>query len=374
MKKYMIVLLALALVLCAGCAKQESAQTEAPATAPAETTVPPTTEETIPVPELNMGSALVDETPAILDTLMRDDVVDVVGEYDEDHYAIKTDVGYGLVKKELLRMKGETPYEVWTGYAYWNAEVYDNFYLTGEPVQKLKTNTKIEVLDDLGYCYVVRVEETEGFMNKSRLSKWPFSSGSGSSDSGGGGGGATGADGGDISLQVQGGIVLLAAIEQSGDVTGQAVVLADGTEVVLGYFNGGEEIPMVAEGGFAENREGYVTVYLDGLYAYVPQDLVVTEETEAYEAWDGYSRWNGVVYDNFHLLGDPIDKLYTNVKVHVIAELENCYLVEVDDVTGYMGKDVVSKTRISVSGGSSDGGSYDGGGSSGGAEWSPPAL
>ena len=267
MKKYMIVLLALALVLCAGCAKQESAQTEAPATAPAETTVPPTTEETIPVPELNMGSALVDETPAILDTLMRDDVVDVVGEYDEDHYAIKTDVGYGLVKKELLRMKGETPYEVWTGYAYWNAEVYDNFYLTGEPVQKLKTNTKIEVLDDLGYCYVVRVEETEGFMNKSRLSKWPFSSGSGSSDSGGGGGGATGADGGDISLQVQGGIVLLAAIEQSGDVTGQAVVLADGTEVVLGYFNGGEEIPMVAEGGFAENREGYVTVYLDGLYA-----------------------------------------------------------------------------------------------------------
>ena len=100
----------------------------------------------------------------------------------------------------------------------------------------------------------------------------------------------------------------------------------------------------------------------------------MTEETEAYEAWDGYSRWNGVVYDNFHLLGDPIDKLYTNVKVHVIAELENCYLVEVDDVTGYMGKDVVSKTRISVSGGSSDGGSYDGGGSSGGAEWSPPAL
>ena len=388
MKKYIIMLLALALLLCAGCKKQEPAPTEAPTTAPTETTVPPTTEETIPVPELNMGSALVDDTPAILNTLMRDDVVDVVGEYDEGHYVIKTDLGYGLVKKELLRLKGEAAYEVWTGYAYWNAEVYDNLHLTGEPAQKLKTNTKVEVLDDLDYCYVVRVEETEGFMNKSRLAKWPLSSGSGNSGSGGGGsssgsggGGSTGADGGDISLQFQGNIVLLAAIEQSGDVTGQAAVLADGTEVVLGYFDRGEEIPMVAEDGFAENREGYVTVYLDGLYAYVPQGLVLTQEAEAFEAWDGYSRWNGVVYDNFYLLGDPIDKLYTNVKVHVIAELENCYLVEVNQVTGYMSKEVVSQTRISTgggnsaSGGSGGGGNSSGGGSSGGgAEWSPPAL
>ena len=382
MKKYIIVLLALALLLCAGCKKQEPVQTEAPTTAPTETTVPPSTEETIPVPELNMGSAMVNETPAILDILMRDDVVDVVGEYDEEYYVIKTNVGYGLVKKELLRLESEAAYEVWTGYAYWNAEVYDNFYLTGEPVQKLKTNTKVEVLDDLGYCYVVRVAETEGFMNKSRLAKWPFSSG-GSGDSGGsggsgGGGGSTGADGGDISLQFNGGIVLLATIEQKGDVTGQATVLADGTEVVLDYFDRGEEIPMVAEEGFAENREGYVTVYLDGLYAYVPQDLVVTEDSVAYEAWDGYSRWNGVVYDNFHLLGDPIDKLYTNVKVHVIAELENCYVVEVNEVTGYMSKDVVSKTRISTGGGNSDSGGSGGGGNSGGsgggAEWSPPAL
>lgn len=390
MRKYIIVLLVLLLILCAGCKKQEPAPTEAPTTAPVETTVPPTTEETIPVPELNMGTALVDDTPAILDTLMRDDVVDVVGEYDEDHYVIKTENGYGLVKKELLRLKGEAAYEVWTGYAYWNAEVYDNLHLTGEPAQKLKTNTKVEVLDDLGYCYVVRVEETEGFMNKSRLTKWRIPSGGGSSDSGGGGsssgsggggGGSTGADGGDISLQVHGNIVLLAAIEQSGDVTGQATILADGTEVVLGYFERGEEIPMVAEDGFAENREGYVTVYLDGLYAYVPQKLVLTQEAEAYEAWDGYSRWNGVVYDNFYLLGDPIDKLYTNVKVHVIAELENCYLVVVNEVTGYMSKDLVSQTRISTggrnsdSGGSGGGGNSGGGGSSGGgAEWSPPAL
>lgn len=340
-------------------------------------------EETIPVPELSMVTALVDDTPAILDTLMRDDIVDVVGEYNEDHYVIKTEKGYGLVKKEYLRDTDEAAYEVWIGYAYWNAEVYDNLYLTGEPAQKLKTNTKVEVLDDLGYCYVVRVDDTVAFMNKTRIAKWAFSSGGGSSDSDGGssgsGGGSTGQDGGDISLQFQGGITLLAAIEQSGDVTGQAVVLADGTEVILGYFNRGEEIPMVVEEGFAENWDGYITVYLNGLYAYVPQILVLTEGAEAYEAWDGYSRWNGVVYDNFHLLGNPIDKLYTNVKVHVIAELENCYLVEVNEITGYMSKDVVSQTRIPTGGGSSNSGSSDsgnngGGSSGGGSEWTPPAL
>lgn len=368
MKKYIIALLVLLLILFTGCTNQEPVQTEAPTTAPTETTVPPTTEETIPVPELNMGTALVDDTPAILDTLMRDDVVDVVGEYDEGHYVIKTDLGYGLVKKELLRLKGESAYEIWTGYAYWNAEVYDNLHLTGEPAQKLKANTKVEVLDDLGYCYVVRVEETEGFMNKSLLAKWPFSSGGGNSDSESGVD-STGADGGDISLPFQGNIVSLSAIEQTGNVTGQAAVLADGTEVVLGYFDRGEEIPMVAEDGFAENWDGYVTVYLNGLYAYVPQELVLTQGAEAYEAWDGYSRWNGVVYDNFYLLGDPIDKLYINNKVHVIAELENCYLVEVNEVIGYMSKGMVSQTRISTGGGNSD---DDGSGE--GAEWSPPAL
>ena len=373
MKKYLILLLVLVLVLCAGCAKEEPVQTEAAATASAETTVPPTTEETVPAPQLSMGAARADETPAVLDILMRDDVVDVVGEYDEDHYVIKTDLGYGLVKKALLRLEGEAAYEVWTGYAYYNAEVYGDLHLTGEPVQKLKTNARIEVLDDIGYCYVVRVDETVGFMNKSRLSKWPFSSG-GSAESYDSGGASTGADGGDISLQVRGGIMLLAAIDQTGDVTGQAVVLADGTEVVLGYFDRGEEIPMVAEAGFGENWDGYVTVYLNGLYAYVPQTLVQEGEPEAYEAWEGYSRWNGVVYDNFYLQGDPIAKLYTNVRVQVVGELDNCYLVEVDGVTGCMSKDVVSKTRIPTGGGSSDDGGYSGGDSTGGAEWTPPAL
>ncbi len=359
MKKSLIVLLALALILCAGCTKQDPVQTETPTTAPVQTeapttvpveeTVPPTTEETIPVPELSTAYAMVDQTPAILDTLLRDDVVDVVGEYDENHYVIKTDLGYGLVKKEMVRLDGQDPYAVWTGYAYHNAEVYDNFYLSGEPVLKLNQNTNVEVLDELRYCYVVRVEDQMGFMNKKSLAQWPIVSG-----------GGAGEDGGDIILQGQGGISLLSVVEQTGDVTGQAVVLADGAEVVLGYFSRGEEIPVVAEDGFAENRDGCVTVYLNGLYAYVPEMLVLPEGAEAYTVWDGYSQWNGVVYDNYYLLGEPVVKLYSNAEIHVIEELENCYLVEVNGTTGYMSKEMVSQTRIPTG---------DGGG-----EWTPPAM
>lgn len=356
MKKYILVMLALALFWCTGCAKQEPVQTEVPTTAPTVApteapTVPPTTEATIPVPKLSMGSALVDKTPAILDTLMRDDVVDVVGEYDEDHYAIKTDLGYGLVKKELLRLASEATYEVWTGYATKNAEVFNNLHFTGEPAQKLKTNTKVEVLDDIGYCYVVNIEDMEGFMDKSCLRKQRITSG----------GGSTGADGGDISLQIHYEIEFLSMIKQGGDVTSQAVVLADGTEVVLGYFERGEEIPMVAESGFVEDREGYIAVYLEGLYAYVPQFLVLADEAETYETWDGYSRWSALVYDNFYLLGESVDKLSTNFVVRVIAEFENCYVVEYNETIGFMSKDQVSKSKIPTSSGD-------------GAEWSPPAL
>lgn len=371
MKKYVIALLVLCLVLC-GCSElvpprttveSQNASQDAATTAPAlppETTVPSTTEETVLAPALSWGTAVVDDTPAILKLLMRGDTVDVVGEFDDDYYVIKTEDGYGLVEKTLLWGNGEAAFQTWTGYAFYLAELYDNYHLTGNSVKKLYRNTAVEVLDDLGWSYVVRVDNTVGYMNKAQVSQRPFYSGGGSSSIGG----STGADGGDISLQFRGGVTLLSAIQQEGDVTGQATVLADETEVVLGFFSRGEQVPMVAEDGFANKWDGYVTVYLNGMYAYVPQTLVLAEG-KTYEAWDGYCYWNGVVYDNFYLLGEPIDMLDTNVQVRVIAELENCYLVEVNGTTGYMGKDLVSHSRIPSGGGA---------GGSTGEEWSPPVL
>lgn len=385
MKRIALVLLCLVLLLTAGCAKQESAATtEAttqPTTAPTETTAPPTE----PLPQTEEAIILADQVPAILSILSRDDTVDVVGEYDEEHYVIKTELGYGLVEKQLLAMPDDEAYEAWTGYSRWNRNVYDNYRLSGTPIQVLKTNTKIEVLDDLGGCLVVKVEDVTGFMKLEDISKSPIrSQSSGGGDGGsrggsGGGGGSSGGggqDGGDISLRFYGGIVLLSAITQEGSVTGLATVRADGTEVVLGFFDREETAQVVVESGFAEDWEGYATVMMDDLYAHVPEALIQRKGEEAYAQWDGFAKYNTMFYDNFYLQGEG-KRLKTNTAIHVLADLDTCYLVTVEESIGYVAKTMVSEKRIvfreapAESGG---GGGGNSGGGGGGQEWSDPVL
>ena len=360
MKRIAIALLSLFLLLTAGCAKQE----------PAETTPITTAPPTQPLPQTEEVTILADHVPAILSILSRGDTVDVVGEYDEEHYVIKTELGYGLVEKQLLAMPGEEAYEAWTGYSLWNRNVYDNYRLSGTPVQVLKTNTKIEVLDDLGSCCVVKVEDVTGFMKLEDISKNPISSGG---DSGGGSGG--GQDGGDISLRFNGSIVLLSAITQEGSVTGQATVRADGTEVVLGYFDREQTAQVVVESGFAEDWEGYATVMMNDLYAHVPEALIQRKDEEAYPQWDGFARYTTMFYDNFYLQGEG-KQLDTNTAVHVIADLDTCYMVTVDDSLGYVAKTMVSRTQIVAKNApaESGGGGSSGGGGGGGQEWSDPVL
>lgn len=385
MKRIALVLLCLVLLLTAGCAKQEPAvTTEAttqPTTAPTETTAPPTE----PLPQTEEAIILADQVPAILSILSRDDTVDVVGEYDEEHYVIKTELGYGLVEKQLLAMPDDEAYEAWTGYSRWNRNVYDNYRLSGTPIQVLKTNTKIEVLDDLGGCLVVKVEDVTGFMKLEDISKSPIrsqSSGGGDGGSGGGSGGGGGSsggggqDGGDISLRFYGGIVLLSAITQEGSVTGLATVRADGTEVVLGFFDREETAQVVVESGFAEDWEGYATVMMDDLYAHVPEALIQRKGEEAYAQWDGFAKYNTMFYDNFYLHGEG-KRLNTNTAIHVVADLDTCYLVTVEESFGYVAKTMVSEKRIvsreaPAESGGGGGGSSGGGG--GGQEWSDPVL
>ncbi|MGM9549228.1 MAG: hypothetical protein ACI3V5_05230 [Faecousia sp.] len=389
MKRIAIVLLCLVLLLTAGCAKQEpvvtTEATTQPTTVPAETTAPPTE----PLPQTEEATILADHVPAILSILSRGDTVDVVGEYDEEHYVIKTKLGYGLVEKSLLSMPDDEAYEAWTGYSRWNRNVYDNYRLSGTPVQVLKTNTKIEVLDDLGGCCAVKVEDVTGFMKLEDISKYPIRSqsssggdgGSGGGSGGGGGssgGGGGGQDGGDISLRFNGGIVLLSAITQEGSVTGQATVRADGTEVVLGYFDRDETAQVVVESGFAEEWEGYATVMMDDLYAHVPETLIQRKGEEAYAQWDGFAKYNTMFYDNFYLQGEG-KRLNTNTAIHVVADLDTCYLVTVDESFGYVAKTMVSEKKIvtkkaPVESGGGGGGSSGSGGGGGGQEWSDPVL
>lgn len=372
MKKVIVVFLSLMMLLCVGCAKEEPlpSETTVPETTVPETTVPETTEATIPVPEVVNATAEVNGVPAVLTVVSCGDSVDVVDSYDEKHVIVKTEQGYGLVEKNLIHMESEPDYEIWTGYATYKAAVYDNFHLTGDAVETLNYNAKVEVLADLGYCYYIRYEEKNGYMAIDDLSKWPIGGG-GSSGGGGGGGSSGGADGGDIYLQNQSRITFLSVITpQEGSVSGKAAVLADDVEIILGYFDRGDNIPVVAEKGIADDWEGFCTVYLDGLYAYVPQELVRMEGEEAYSEWDGFSKYNAVIYEDRWLQSNPSDRLNINADVHVLHELDNSYFVEVDGMTGFMKKDDVSEYRFSTGGG----GSSDSGGGGSAPEWSPPAL
>lgn len=376
MKKILVLLLALVLILCAGCGKTDPAPAESvpettEATVP-ETTVPETTEATIPQPQLVYGVAQTDGVAAMVETLSRGDQVDVVDSFDEDYYVVLRDWGYGLVEKALVRMEGDAPYESWSGYAASNTPVYDSFRMTGEPSAILGFNAKVEILEDLGTCYCIQTEDGIGYVAMDKLSKYSRSGGGYGGGYSGGGGGGAGMDGGDISLQFGGYAVRLAVVApQQGDSSGKATVLADGTEVILGYFDRDEEIPIVAEDGFAEEREGMHTVYLNGLYAYVSKDLTHMEDEEAYEEWDGFSKYNAVVYKDRWLRTKLEVKMNMNTQIRVLYELENAYFVEVDGETGFMPKTDVSQYRYA--GGGGGGGGYSGGGG-GGGEWSPPVL
>ena len=363
MKKMMTILLAVLLLLTAGCVPQQQEVTEP--TVP-ETTVPvteepteapteepteePTEAPTEPIPDCINAVVQVDNAPAILTLLNRGDTVDVVGEYDEDHYVVKTESGYGLIEKQLLRMSGEEAYAVWTGYTHGGAPMYGNYQLSGEAVQTLNLNTQVEVLDELKYCYVVKYGETVGFIAKGQVSRNKIQY------SGGGGGSA---DGGDISLGF-GGIVTLSTVEQSGDVTGTAEVLADGTQVILGYFDREELAPVVAEEGFAPDWEGYYTLYLNGLYAYLPQNLALLEGEAPYERWSGYTGYSGAVYESYLLLGDS-KNVNVNTSVTVMWDGGEFYVVSINNTIGYMAKDKVSPNRYATGGG-------------GGGDWTPPAM
>ena len=363
MKKVCLILLAMMVLLASGCGKEAPAETTVPATTvpettvpetTAETTVPETTEATIPVPDVVEAIAQVDGVPAVLKTLSRGDTVDVVDSFDETHYVVKLESGYGLVEKTLVRLSGELEYEAWQGYARYMAGLYDNARLTGEPLKQLTTNAPLEVLDEIGWGYVVRYEGSIAYIAANYVSQYPIR---------GGGGGGGGADGGDISLK-HGAVHFLSVMTpQEGTVSGQATVLADGTEVLLGWFDRDDRIPVVTEPGFAEEKDGFHTVYLDGLYAWVPESLARMDGEEAYAEWTGYSRFNAVVYDDLWLLGEPSDKLNVNAEVTVLFELETGYYVTVNGAAGFMAKDMVSPNRIAA-----------GGGGGGGGEWTPPAL
>lgn len=372
MKRIFVILLCLSLLM-AGCGRRTPAETSTPTVA--STTVPtaaptaePTTEPTTvptetepPVPNTLSASALADRTYVVLMTVDRDEELEIVDQFDEAFYVIKAAEGYGLMEKRLVRMEGAEVYEGWMGYAFYQAKIYNNYQLLPGNEQTLGTNTKVQVLDNLGGTLVVQTESGIGYMKEKELSRsyiQPAPSGGNSGS----------ADGGDIVLGGQSGIMPLATfIPYGGDVTGKGTVLANEAEIILGWFDRGESVAIINEDGFLEEKEGWYGIYHEGLYGYVRQNLIRQDTEEAYAEWDGFAKYQAQLFANYYLHGDPVSKLNSNANVHILEDLGHCYLATSGEHTGYIAKDMVSETKINYN---------SGGGSSGdsGGDWTPPAL
>lgn len=113
--------------------------------------------------------------------------------------------------------------------------------------------------------------------------------------------------------------------------------------------------------GYPDEATATVTVGdAQGSFAKV---LLRFDSDESYEAWQAYAKYNTQVFDGYTLVGEPLATLKTNTQMTVLDDLGECYLVQTEDLTGYIAKTQASKWRIkgsSSSSGSGSGGSGTG--------------
>ena len=387
MKKVIaLTLTVLILLTMASCGKKaEDTTPTVPETT--ETPVPSeTTEPTIPAPtepEWEPGIVRAGYGEAVYRTFAAGTQLKVIGKF-MNYYVVEQEDVDLLVHRDMLRMESEEAFESWNGYSKSGTEVFDNPYFRGEAIATLNKNTQVTILESNGGWAYIEWDGGKGYVKAEMLSKWRISGGSPSSDNGGSGnsgnGGGGNNDGTDVpigsltsveeSFQPQ--IVLLGAYygpEMEKDFTdGMATVLADKTEGYICLLVRGDEVKVTA---FDENT---ATIWLgEEQYAEIPRFLVKLESDAAYESWTGYSRWNGMIYEEYQMDTEKV-KLSTNKQVTVLDEVNGCYVVEYEGQIGYMETAKVSEKRIVSTPSNDDGGSGGGTGGGSGSTWTPPKL
>ena len=343
--------------------------TQAPV--PTETTEPTTPAPT--EPEWEPGIVRAGYGEAVYRTFAAGTALKVIGQF-KNYYVVEQDDVDLLVHKQFLRMEGEEAFESWNGYSKSGTEVFDDPYMRGEPTATLNKNTQVTVLESNGGWAYIEWEGGKGYVDASMLSKWRVSGGTTGGSGGSGGSGGRNNDGTDVPIgsltsaedSFQPRIQLLGAYygpEKEKDFAGgMATVLADKTEGYICLLVRGDEVKVTSCDG------NTAAIWLgEALYAQIPRFLVKLEGDADYESWTGYSRWNGIIYEEYQMDTEKV-KLSTNKQVTVLDEVNGCYVVEYEGQTGYMDPEKVSKKKIV----SNPGNGGNGGGT--GSTWTPPKL
>lgn len=332
--KKLLLLLTIVLVILAGCSAQPEAPAAQPletkaaasqeAAAPAETAAPAAAENVKTV----TARAKANHTPVLLAVLNSGDKVETVGNTDGSTVIIKTDKGFGQIGRCYIRLENEPAYDKWEGFTSWNDSAYKSFRLVGS-AEQLKER-KVTVLDELDNCYAVSLEDKIFFVEKTAVShSKQYADPAGAAFAG-------------FTAYLP-----EAMVAQTGDVTGNAAVKVDAAECILTTLSAGQEVTVVTAGE-APELDGYYTVLVDGMFGFVRKDLVEMPGDAMYEKWNGYARWNAVMFENMELDGEVVQKLFTNLKVTVLDEIENAYLVTVNGKNGYVQKDRISPNQINA--------------------------
>lgn len=103
--------------------------------------------------------------------------------------------------------------------------------------------------------------------------------------------------------------------------------------------------------------EATATVTVGDAQGSLAKVLLRFDSDESYEAWQAYAKYNTQVFDGYTLVGEPLATLKTNTQMTVLDDLGECYLVQTENLTGYIAKNQASKWRIKSSSSSSGSGS-----------------
>ena len=109
-----------------------------------------------------------------------------------------------------------------------------------------------------------------------------------------------------------------------------------------------------------EAQADFYLVSSDAGRGLVEKRLLVLESAGAYEVWTGYAQSGAELREDYHLCGEVLRTFALNETFTVLADLGDCYYVEIDGTAGFIARDSVSSKFIVVY--------HGGGGNSGGAD------